>query len=256
LAKDSFKDIDAQAERIAKAIYDGELVAGDVDATLLQLVAKKLRESLIKGFGIDFTDIDVDTPDFEMLTNLEKNVYQFSTAKNYAELKELTLLLKNDAGDILPFNEFKNEVIKTHTLYNSDWLRTEYETATNSSQMASKWVEFDKNKDALPFLIYQTAGDKRVRASHRALDGIKRNIDDEFWNTYYPPNGYKCRCTVNQSGNGSETNIDNIKFPKVEPMFQTNLAKSNLVFPDNHPYFDGVPKKVLNKYYKELKNVK
>ncbi|MFZ4772357.1 MAG: phage minor head protein, partial [Ferruginibacter sp.] len=198
--------------------------------------------------------IATDTPDFEMLQNLERNVYQFSTAKNYQQLKELTLLLKNKAGDILEFNDFKKEVIRTHRIYNNDWLRTEYDTAVNSSQMAGKWVEFQKNKDSLPFLIYQTAGDKRVRASHKSLDGVQRAINDEFWNSYYPPNGYNCRCTVNQSGQGKETDISKLKYPDVDAMFRTNLAKTGVVFPSDHPYFEGVPVDVLNTYYEKLKN--
>jgi uncharacterized protein with gpF-like domain len=28
------------------------------------------------------------------------------------------------------------------------------------------------------------------------LDGTVRHIDSEFWAHYYPPNGYRCRCTV------------------------------------------------------------
>ncbi|WP_151834590.1 phage head morphogenesis protein, partial [Acinetobacter junii] len=35
------------------------------------------------------------------------------------------------------------------------------------------------------------------RPSHLALDGVIRHIDDPFWQKWYPPNGYRCRCTIN-----------------------------------------------------------
>ena len=36
----------------------------------------------------------------------------------------------------------------------------------------------------------------RPRPAHVALDGITKAADDPFWRTYYPPNGWGCRCRV------------------------------------------------------------
>ena len=41
---------------------------------------------------------------------------------------------------------------------------------------------------------YLTVGDDRVRPEHEKLDGIRRKADDEFWDTFWPPNGWNCRC--------------------------------------------------------------
>jgi hypothetical protein len=99
----------------------------------------------------------------------------------------------------------------------------------------------------MPYLIYQTVGDSRVRASHKALDGIKRPIDDDFWKTYYPPNDWNCRCTVNQTGNGDPTPDKRVPSITIPAIFQTNLAQQGLLFPKDHPYYTDVPQQVLRR---------
>jgi SPP1 gp7 family putative phage head morphogenesis protein len=53
---------------------------------------------------------------------------------------------------------------------------------------------------ALPFWVYRTMGDNRVRPAHRALQGFIARADDPFWRKYYPPNGFNCRCMVDAIG--------------------------------------------------------
>lgn len=49
---------------------------------------------------------------------------------------------------------------------------------------------------ALPYWVYSTAGDARVRPAHAALEGFTAKQDDPVWRRIYPPCGYNCRCTV------------------------------------------------------------
>jgi SPP1 gp7 family putative phage head morphogenesis protein len=65
-----------------------------------------------------------------------------------------------------------------------------------SATMAGRWAQIQQNKANRPYLGYRTAGDARVRPLHRLWDGILRHVDDPFWATHYPPNGWGCRCTV------------------------------------------------------------
>lgn len=43
---------------------------------------------------------------------------------------------------------------------------------------------------------YVTVGDDRVRDSHAPLDGTTLPKDDPFWQRFYPPNGWNCRCQL------------------------------------------------------------
>lgn len=47
-----------------------------------------------------------------------------------------------------------------------------------------------------PYWQYDAVQDKRTRPSHLAMNGRVFRADDPIWDTWYPPNGFRCRCTV------------------------------------------------------------
>jgi SPP1 gp7 family putative phage head morphogenesis protein len=71
-----------------------------------------------------------------------------------------------------------------------------FDTNMRSAHMAGRWSQLQANKDRRPYLQYRTAGDAKVRPQHRQWNGLIYPIDDPFWQTHYPPNGWGCRCTV------------------------------------------------------------
>lgn len=213
---------------------------------LLDLTVKTLSDRVIDSYQVaaDFT-----TPDAEMLTRLVRDVWHFSGAKNYQEMRDLTLALKDEHGKLREFADFKEAANGIIDKYNETWLKTEYNFAVSASQSAARWTEFEKEADIIPNLKYQTVGDDHVRISHQVLDGIIRPIKDSFWNTHYPPNGWGCRCEAVQSleGYGKVTPDKNIPVVPIPDMFKTNLAKTGLIYPKNHPYYLGVPKNEIRK---------
>lgn len=213
---------------------------------LLDLTVKTLSDRVIDSYQVaaDFT-----TPDAEMLTRLVRDVWQFSGAKNYQEMRDLTLALKDEHGKLREFADFKEAAEGIIDRYNETWLKTEYNFAVSASQSAARWTEFEKDADIIPNLMYQTVGDDHVRISHRVLDGIIRPLKDSFWNTHYPPNGWGCRCEAVQSleGYGNVTPDKNIPVVPIPDMFKTNLAKTGLIYPKNHPYYLGVPRSEISK---------
>jgi len=217
-----------------------------MNVEMYKAVAGKLTEGVYKGFGKDIIDTKWDTPDYNMLFDLRENVYIFSAAKQYQEIRHLTTLLTK--GDkINSYNDFKKQAIVIHTDYNDNYLRTEYGSAIAQSQSASKWMDIEKNAETLPNLTYHTVGDSRVRRDHAALDGITRPVADKFWNTCYPPNDWNCRCTVIQD-DGALTLKKNFSdetkaaIKDIPEVFQFNAGKSRIVFSDKHPYYDVRPK--------------
>ncbi len=65
-----------------------------------------------------------------------------------------------------------------------------------SSYLAGRWQQYQRVKDRRPFLGYFTVGDPRVRDQHQAWEGTVLKIDDPWWDTHYPPNGFNCRCST------------------------------------------------------------
>ncbi len=74
--------------------------------------------------------------------------------------------------------------------------RVIYDTNLRTAHMAGRWQQIQRTKKNRPYLQYLTAGDLRVRPQHRAWNRMVLMIDDEWWISHYPPNGWGCRCTV------------------------------------------------------------
>lgn len=47
-----------------------------------------------------------------------------------------------------------------------------------------------------PYWQYKTVGDGRVRESHAAMHNKIYPSDSEVWKTWFPPNGFRCRCSI------------------------------------------------------------
>lgn len=132
-----------------------------------------------------------------MRQRLERSNYIFSGMKTFHELNEAFPSLLDENGNRKPFEAFLNDVQKIDSTYNRNYLRAEYNFIESSAQMAARWEGFMEDGDRYN-LQYRTAGDDKVRPEHAALDRITLPITDPFWEEYYPPNGWNCRCTVVQ----------------------------------------------------------
>lgn len=237
-------ELDTIIDRIIAQLRSGEIKPGDVDPELYELVSKQLFDAVEKGYGVTLETNKAS--DVNMLKVLRENVYRFSGFKNYNFVLDANALLLNERGDLKPFDEFRKDILALNKEYNIDFLRTEYTHAVASSQMASKWKQFEEDKNALPLLQYVTVGDGRVRAVHQSLDGVTKPVDDPFWDQYMPPNDWNCRCTVKQLASGDITFTEKDKLPVLKETFKVNFGKQRVVFPPDHPQFTVRPQDEAN----------
>jgi SPP1 gp7 family putative phage head morphogenesis protein len=230
--------------RVANLIYSGQMKRGEIDAAMVKKIAGQLMKGIFKGYGkkLDAKNLPAEIRTF--LTGMRDNVYVFSGFKNYHELKEVSLLVQKD-DKLRGFHDFLTDVKQIDKTYNEVYLGAEYGNCIASAQMARTWNDFTGN--GVDMLTYQTAGDDRVRAEHAMLEGITQPIDDDFWDTFYPPNDWGCRCEAVPAAPGSNVMmIANNSLPDIPPMFRNNVGKTGIVFPDTHPYFKWVDRKTAD----------
>lgn len=234
----SEEDID----RILTSIYYKYITKNNLDVQTYLTIARKLLEGVDEGYRKQMQNVLFDSEDYIMLKSLRDNTYMFSAAKTYQQTKEMSSLITGKSG-INPFSEFKKQAREVFDKYNENYLRAEYNSAIAQSRSASQWQEITKQSKFLPMLTYVTAGDGRVRPQHEILNNTTKPVGDAFWNKFYPPNGWNCRCTVLQSSDEKETDLPkDISIEDVPPIFRFNAGKEKIVFSKKHPYFTHVPR--------------
>lgn len=179
-----------------------------------------------------------------MRERLQKSDYIFSGIKTFHELHEVFPSLLDEDGKRKPFEQFLSDVQKVDNTYNRNYLNAEYNFAQASSEMAGKWEDFVEDGDDY-LLQYRTQQDSKVRPEHAELHGITLPVTDSFWDEYFPPNGWNCRCTVVQVLKGKNVPTDHdeaMSRGKVavakdtKGMFRFNPGKEMRTFPAYNAY--------------------
>lgn len=137
-----------------------------------------------------------------------------------------------------------NDVRKIDKTYNKNYLRAEYNFVHSSAEMAAQWEDFMQDGDRYN-LQYRTAGDGSVRPEHAALHGVTLPPSDSFWEEFYPPNGWNCRCTVVQVRKSKYPTTDHDVAMSLgeeatgrdtKGIFRFNPGKEQKAMPDYNPY--------------------
>jgi SPP1 gp7 family putative phage head morphogenesis protein len=189
--------IDTQRDRAAKFAKQFETASYEMGQ------AQRFVTDFCEIFGIDHRQLNFSIAGVASLDQLQ-GVLDSLTAK---------------LADGQSFKQWQDSVavqdlgLPKHRLDNI--FRTNIQNAYNRGH----WEQFKENEKFAPYLMYDAINDSRTRPSHRALNGIIRLVSDPFWDTHYPANGYRCRCSVvalsekqaqarSKGGNGLNKSID------------------------------------------------
>lgn len=181
--------------------------------------------------------------------------------KFYDEL----LAALEEGNSLAEFRENMNDFLEAEgyegiTPYQAENIfRTNIQTAYNVGHY--KRMTEPGVKELRPYWQYDAVNDSKTRPSHLAMDGRVFMADDPIWDTWFPPNGFKCRCTVKtlskrqmeQRGLTVETEapraarLEDGCFVNIlpDPQFDTNPAKVRY-----QPDLTGYPEP-LKKAYQE-----
>lgn len=220
-------------DRIIDRLVKTKQKQGWVDAELMQWTADQIIQHIMPGDG----EVGDDAPTAPGLTEQQrKQVHVFSGFKTAHQLRQASALLFDKHGRVRPFSAFKRDILALDQEYNVRYLKAEWQLAGANVRAINRWNDLQAMKDVSPYARYSTAKDERVRDVHERLEGVIKHLDDPFWDVWWPPNGWGCRCIVvpEASDKGGRPVPKDIVPPKT--MFANNVGKNGMLFPEGHPY--------------------
>ncbi|MGN0710504.1 MAG: phage minor head protein [Anaerovoracaceae bacterium] len=127
-------------------------------------------------------------------------VVQYTSAKIIAQFYNCLIDAIEEGSTMSEFREKMDSFLEdngyegVNPFYADNIFRTNIQTA----YQVGHFEEMSKPevKKKRPYWRYEAVGDERTRPSHLAMDGKVFPADSKIWDTWYPPNGFRCRCTV------------------------------------------------------------
>lgn len=215
-----------------KRVFKRQLKVGGIDKGLWKHNYNTLLKGAEKGYSKSFGSIKYNAPDWEFTQNLKYNLAVFAAFKNHNETMTIASLLVDDKGRQRPWNEFRDAALKVSKKYNVSHLQAEYNRAQSTARAAKDWQRFQSRKKLYPNLRYVATKDERTRDDHMQLDGAVYPIDHSFWDTYFPPNDWGCRCRAEST----DDPVNEKSEIPIKPDFNNNPGKTAQAFTPDHAY--------------------
>lgn len=142
-------------------------------------VAKMMDEDMLAETRAAMTDALANGTDF---ATFQKRLKPYLMARGWWGQ---AVMGDPDTGEIQ-----KVQLGSTHRL------RTIYHTNLHTAYAAGQWERIQRNKKLFPYLKYIPSDAAEPRESHKPFYGMVLPVDDPFWSTHFPPNGWGCKCNV------------------------------------------------------------
>lgn len=182
-----------------------------------------MADKIIPKDALDFFDAKKLTPSFDYRDIWRaEHAYNFTVAKAMQMdiLEDIHGAVRDAIANGTTFAKFKKELMPL--LQQKGWwgvkpmtdpvtgetklvqlgsprrLQIIYDTNVRIARAAGRWEQIQRSKQSLPYLLYQLGPSKKHREQHAAWAGILLSVDDSFWQTHYPINGWNCKCWVRQ----------------------------------------------------------
>ena len=220
-------------DKVVKEVYDSE--SSEINKDLFNKTYKEISKAVDEGFG----EIRYGEPNYDFQNQLKHNGAVFSAFKNHQQAKEMVGALTDELGNKRSFADYRKAVAPITNQYNDSWLKSEYNLAVSSARAASKWKEYEADADLYPNLRYVESVSSDQRDDHRKLYDIVKPINDPFWSSNLPPNGWGCKCSVEQTDDQASEQTPSIQ--RI-PGIAGNPGKSGQIFAASHPYSKNTTK--------------
>lgn len=188
----------------------------------------------------------------EQYRGLAFTVSGYTKAQILKRFYDEILAALEDGNTFSEFRSRMNDFLKSEGYEGLDPLQADNIFRTNI-QTAYNVGHYEQMTDPgvmklRPYWQYDAVNDSHTRPSHLAMDGRVYPADHPIWNTWFPPNGFRCRCTVRtlskRQVEARGLTVED-KFPAIapDPHFGTNPAKVKF-----SPDLTGYPEPLVKAY--------
>jgi SPP1 gp7 family putative phage head morphogenesis protein len=149
--------------------------------------------------------VRVSPGDFTAMTDAAKRVsFAVAGLQRGAALEIMHAALTKAIQSGTTFPDFMRDIgpvlaDQGYDLSDSDtaWrLESMFVTNVLGAYADGRFQQLQAVKATRPYWLYRAVQDNQTRPSHAAQNGTIRHADDDYWASWYPPNGYRCRCRV------------------------------------------------------------
>ena len=117
----SDKELAKAFEEMLRDLHDGKIGRNEIHAAFSTALGVAYNAAIADGYG----SMDYGNKDVRALSFLRKNLFLFSGAKSFEELKDLRGLLIDESGNRRGWNDFKKAAVAVNDEHNVNYLRTE-----------------------------------------------------------------------------------------------------------------------------------
>lgn len=133
----------------------------------------------------------------EVRAMVEQALEQGQTYQQFAAVLK-PLLVKSGWWGIQDMDDPLTGETKPVQLGSEGRIKIIYRTNMRTARAAGQWQRIERTKRAMPYLTYTIGPAREHRALHLSWRGITLPVDDPWWQTHMPPNGWGCHCGVRQ----------------------------------------------------------
>ena len=130
----------------------------------------------------------------DIRSSLDKALVEGKTFHEFQKEIKPILQKKGWWGDeIIVDSKGNAEKVQLGSMYR---LKTIYRVNMQSAYQTGRYETQLDNVEDRPYWQYVAVMDSSTRPEHAELNELVFRYDDPFWSSFYPPNGWNCRCRV------------------------------------------------------------
>lgn len=107
-------------------------------------------------------------------------------------------------------------------------LKTIFDANMRTARAAGQWERAQRTKRARPYFVYELGPSAKHRDEHVKIAGKILPVDHPFWDDWFPPNGWGCKCRVRQISRGEAERLGGVSEPPQSPTVEWTNERTGM----------------------------